>query len=163
MTRLFRLVGQALCNWELTLAAIALLVVIASVSFGVVSRYVTQTSATWAVELASLSFTWVVFLGAAAAFRRNMHVSVDLVVRLLPKRWSAAVSWAMDLLLLVFLPYALYLAISIAIDSIDRPSPVLRISFLYVYGAVVLSFASIFVHHVIHMARRVAGAREQAG
>lgn len=155
MKTILRLTGRALRNWELTLAAIALLVVVVSVSFGVISRYVTQTSATWATELASLSFTWTVFLGAAAAFRRDMHVSVDLIIRLLPARWSTAVTWAMDLLLLVFLPYALYLAISIAIDAAGRPSPVLRISFLYVYGAVVLCFASIFVHHVLRLVARL--------
>ena len=155
MKSVVRLAARAVRNWELTLAAIALLVVVVSVSFGVISRYVTQTSATWATELASLSFTWTVFLGAAAAFRRDLHVSVDLIVRLLPARWSSAVAWAMDLLLLVFLPYALYLSISIAIDAAGRPSPVLRISFIYVYGAVVLCFASILVHHVLRMASRL--------
>lgn len=147
----------ALWRWEETLAVLALVVVVFSVSYGVATRYVTETSATWATEMASLSFTWVVFLGAAGAYRRRMHVSVDALVRLLPPRGAAALSWATDLLVLVFLAYTLVLAVQITFDAASRPSPVLRISFFWVYLAVVLGFGSMLVHHALHIIDRLRG------
>ena len=151
----------ALYRWEESLAVMALCVVVASVSYGVFTRYITETSATWATELASLSFTWVVFLGAAGAMRRGMHISVDAFTRLLSPRLSAALAWATDLLVLVFLGYALYLAITITIDASGRPSPVLRISFFWVYLAVVLGFGSMLVTQALNMLAKARG--RQAG
>lgn len=157
-----RSIGRIFWRWEETLAIVALLIVVGSVSFGVFSRYITATPATWAVELASLSFTWMVFLGAAAAFRRNMHVSVDLLTRLAPRRLSRAVTFFLDILLLVFLPYALYLSVLITVDSYYRPSPLLRIPFTYVYLALVLSFGSIFIHHILQVISRLRTKEEAA-
>jgi TRAP-type C4-dicarboxylate transport system permease small subunit len=155
MRAMTRSLKYALWNWEESLAVIALIVMTSSVSFGVVSRYVTVTSATWAVELANLSFTWVVFLGAAAAFRRGLHVSVDMIVRPLPARAKALVAWVVDLLLLGFLSYVLYLSVLITIESGIRPSPVLRIPFSYVYAALVLSLGSMLIQHLRHLVLRV--------
>lgn len=149
-----------LFRWEETLAVIALAVVVFAVSYGVVTRHLTQTSATWATELANLSFTWVVFLGAAGAMRRNMHVSVDAVVRLLPDRLASILEWLTNFLVMAFLAYGSWLAITIMIDAHDRPSPVLRISFTWVYLAVVLSFCSMFIQHSLSMLRQLRGERE---
>lgn len=155
-------IRTALYRWEESLAVAALCVVVASVSYGVFTRYVTETSATWATELASLSFTWVVFLGAAGAMRRGMHISVDALTRLLPVRMAAGLAWLTDLLVLVFLAYALYLAVTITIDASSRPSPVLRISFFWVYLAVVLGFGSMLVTQALNMVGRLRGTAEDA-
>lgn len=157
MTMLYQLLKRALWRWEETLAVAALVVVIASVSFGVVTRYVSATSATWAVELAGLAFTWCVFLGAAAAFRKGMHVSVELFVAIIPVPMRVIVSWMIDIIVLGFLGYLLYLSALITLDSGSRPSPVLRIPFTYVYGALVLSVGSMLVHHILQMLARHAG------
>ncbi len=155
-----RLLKQALWNWEESLAVAALVVMVLSVSFGVVSRYITVTSATWAVELAGLSFTWAVFLGAAAAFRRNMHVSVDIIVNLLSERANTLLAWVVDLLVLAFLIYVLYLSVLISIESHSRPSPVLRISFSYVYLGLVLSMGSMLVHHIRQLVLKWQNTKE---
>lgn len=167
MKRLARRLGQALWRWEESLASVAIVVVVGSVAYGVLTRYVTEASATWAGELANLSFTWCVFLGAAAAWRRNAHVSVDALTRLLPERVGGTVRWLTDLLLLAFLAYALYLSFSLMIGAHTRPSPVLRIPFSFVYLAVVLCFASILAQHLFALLARSgvipATARQSGG
>lgn len=152
----------AIYRWEESLAVMALCVVVVSVSYGVFTRYITETSATWATELASLSFTWVVFLGAAGAMRRGMHISVDAFTRLLSQRLSSALAWVTDLLVLAFLAYALFLAINITIDASSRPSPVLRISFFWVYLAVVLGFGSMLITHALNMVAKARGRETPA-
>ena len=55
-------------RFEELVAAAAVVVIIASVGWGVITRYVTAQPATWAGEIATLGFAWVVFFGAAAFF-----------------------------------------------------------------------------------------------
>ncbi|MCP4384943.1 MAG: TRAP transporter small permease [Hyphomicrobiales bacterium] len=146
-------VRSLLFRWEETLAVIALCVVVTAVSYGVITRYITATPATWTTELAGLSFTWVVFLGAAGAMRRNMHVSIDAVTRLVPASVARFVAGTMNILVLVFLAYTTYLAVLITIGAYHRPSPVLRISFTWVYLAVVLGFGSMLLNHGLTISR----------
>lgn len=144
-------------RWEETLAVLALCVVVFAVSYGVFTRYVTRTPAVWATELAGLAFTWVVFLGAAGAMRRHMHVSVDAITRLLPRPVAALLAWATDLLVLAFLAYATWLAGTIMFDSANRPSPVMRISFFWIYLAVVLGFGSMLLTQTLVIYDRARG------
>lgn len=154
MSGLRRSGALLLRHWEEALAGLSFVVVVGSVGFGVLSRHVTTTAATWTVELSTLAFTWLVFFGAAAAFRRGMHVRIDILVTMLPNRFQVALRWAVDLLILCFLAYTAYFALQLSISSMARHSPVLRIPFTWVYGAVVLSLASMIVHQIAEMLAR---------
>jgi TRAP-type C4-dicarboxylate transport system permease small subunit len=50
----------------------------------VLFRYVLNHSLFWAEELGRILLVWITFLGASAAFRREGHMGVDLLVRRLP-------------------------------------------------------------------------------
>jgi len=50
-----------------------------TVFLGVVFRYVLGDPLTWAEEVGRLSLVWVTFLGAYLAYRRNVHISIDLI------------------------------------------------------------------------------------
>ena len=62
---------------EEVIAGAALLVVVLAVCWGVLTRYVTAQPAAWSGEVAGMGFAWLVFLGAAAGFKRGLHVSID--------------------------------------------------------------------------------------
>lgn len=49
------------------------------VALGVVVRYVWNDPLTWDQELIVILFTWLMFIGAAAALRHRMHIRIDLV------------------------------------------------------------------------------------
>ena len=150
-------------NAEEVVAGVALVVVVALIIYGIFNRYVLQQSSVWAPELASLIFTWVVFLGASAAWKRNMHISIDVIVSRLGPRLQTPVRALTDVIVVVFLAYATYLAISIAISSHVRLSPVLRVPFTYVYAGVALAFASMFLRKLVWVARALrqpGGVRE---
>jgi len=153
----------ALKNGEEVIAGVALVIVVALILYGIFNRYVLQQSSVWAPELASLIFTWVVFLGASAAWKRNMHISIDVIVSRLGPRVQPRIRMLADVIVVVFLAYATYLAVSIAISSYVRLSPVLRVPFTYVYAAVALAFASMLFRKLASMSRAIwprSGARE---
>jgi C4-dicarboxylate transporter, DctM subunit len=52
---------------------------------GVVFRYVLNSPLYWAEEAARLLLIWLSFAGAALAFQRNQHLSMDILMRLVPE------------------------------------------------------------------------------
>ena len=67
-------------RFEELVAAAAVVVIIASVGWGVITRYVTAQPAAWASEIATLGFAWVVFFGAAACVKYRLHPAIDVLV-----------------------------------------------------------------------------------
>ena len=100
--------ARALANLEETVASAALIVVVGSVCWGVLSRYVTQQPAVWSGEVAAIAFAWVIFLGAAAGFKRGLHVSIDMLVALLPAG-ARRIDLAVELLMAAFCLYMVWL------------------------------------------------------
>jgi TRAP-type C4-dicarboxylate transport system permease small subunit len=135
-------------------AGFALVAIVLLTVYGIVNRYVLKGSAAWLPELAGLLFAWAVFLGASAAWKRGMHIAIDVAVRNLPSRPQAAVRLGVDLLLVAFLVYAAYLSIAITLSSHARLTPVLRIPFSYVYASAAIGFALMLLRKLASLARR---------
>lgn len=50
----------------------------------VVSRYVFGNSFTWTEELSRYLFIWLIFLTIGISFKENKHISIDVVLDILP-------------------------------------------------------------------------------
>ncbi|MGH6945612.1 MAG: TRAP transporter small permease [Geminicoccaceae bacterium] len=151
----------ALANVEEIVSGIALIIVVLSVSWGVLTRYVTAQPASWAGEVAKIGFAWVVFLGAAAGAKRRLHISIDLLVAALPSGARAAVQLAVDLLAIVFSAYVTWLGIGFMIDNWDNPTSVLRMPLSVLYAAVALGFGLITLRLLAAMLGRAGGDPDQ--
>ncbi|QYK39851.1 MAG: TRAP transporter large permease subunit [Paracoccaceae bacterium] len=68
-----------------TFCVIALLVAVGVSCLQVVLRYVFKAGLPWPEELATWVFAWAVFVGMAVATSRDAHISIDVVLRLLPE------------------------------------------------------------------------------
>ena len=125
-------------HFEDLLAGTALVVVVLATCWGVVTRYITAQPATWAAEVASIAFAWLVFVGAAAGFKYGMHVTIDMAVALLPDRARRLLMAAMDALVLVFLLALLGLSVEFSINAWGDPTSVLRLPRTVTYASVVV-------------------------
>lgn len=140
-----RILNAVQRHFEETLAGTALVVLVFAVSWGVVTRYVTKTPATWTGDIASLSFAWLIFPGAAAAFKYGMHMSIDIVWRLIPDAPRRYLELVVDVFLLAFLAYATWLGIGFCEQSWDDPMPILRWPRALLYAAVPVGFGLMFL------------------
>lgn len=140
---------RLLSNIDLIVAAAALLVVVGSVSWGVLTRYILPQPATWTTELSGIAFAWVVFFGAAAAMREGAHIGIPLLVDLLPPAVRKGIMLFSGTLIVAFLAYSTFLASDLAVDAMNRPSPVLRIPFGYVYAGVAVALALLAVRALV--------------
>jgi TRAP-type transport system small permease protein len=138
---------------EEVLACAALVLVVLAVAWGVLTRYVTAQPAPWTGEVAGMAFAWLVFLGSAAAFKRGMHASVDLLTARLPGMVRRPLEIVIDLAVLAFAAYVVWLGLEFTNRNLDNPSPVLRLPMSIIYLPVALCFASIG----IRLAARIVG------
>jgi TRAP-type transport system small permease protein len=142
-------------RFEELVAAAAVVVIIASVGWGVITRYVTAQPAAWASEIATLGFAWVVFFGAAACVKYRMHPAIDVLVERLPAGAQRVVRVFNHVLLLSFFGFMVWFGTRFAIDAWDSPSPVLRMPQTWLYGPVALCSALMAVRYLQVLAGRV--------
>ena len=127
----------------ISFAALAMLT--GCVLWGVLTRYVTEKPAVWTTELSGILFTWVVFIGVMSAQREGRHIRVTLLIDILPESAKRHVVKASEIIVLVFLIYVAYLSFEMMQNGATRPSPVLRIPFLYVYLATAICFVGMSI------------------
>lgn len=146
-------------DWEGKVAAAALAIVFAAVSWGVLARYVSPRPAVWANELATIGFAWLVFIGAAAGARERLHIGVDLVTARLPLAMQRRIAAGVALFLALALGYIAWLAVQIGLKSLDRPTPVMRLPSSIVHVAVALGFGSMALGCLRDAIRLIRGQR----
>src|SRR5437773_8569335 len=72
-----------ICAW---LAGVSLVLISAVIPYSVYTRYVLNRAASWPEPMAVLLTIVLTFFGAAACYRRNLHMNVSLIVAMLPAR-----------------------------------------------------------------------------
>jgi TRAP-type C4-dicarboxylate transport system permease small subunit len=140
-------------QFEEIVACVALAAVVLSVSWGVITRYVTAQPAAWASEVATLAFAWVVFFGAAACIKYKLHPSIDMLVARLPRPLRVGVRGLNHALVLGFCLFMAWFGTRFAIDAWSNPSPVLRLPLTWLYGPVAFCFALMALRYVQVMKR----------
>jgi TRAP-type transport system small permease protein len=133
-------------------------IVVASVCWGVLTRYVTAQPATWSGEIAAIAFAWMVFLGAAAGFKYQMHISVDLLLVVLPAPWRRTAQALGDALVMLFIFYVIWLAVRFNLEALNVPTPVLRMPAAVLYASVLAGFAFMAVRYAQLIRHRLTGA-----
>src|SRR6185312_11182997 len=68
--------------------ALLVLVEIAVLLAGVVSRFVFHRPFVWSDELASILFLWLAMLGSVVALQRGQHMRLTAIVAALPRAWQ---------------------------------------------------------------------------
>jgi TRAP-type C4-dicarboxylate transport system permease small subunit len=134
---------------EEILATIALAIVVGSVSWGVLTRYVLTTPANWSGELASIGFAWAVFLGSAAAFRRSSHIVIDTFLFIFPPAMARGMQIASALVTLVVLVVMTGLAARFTLSTLHVPTTVLRLPQATIYAAAAVGFGLMALRHVM--------------
>ena len=103
--------------------AIALLVLLA-----VILRYVFNDPLTWGEELVVGLFTWMVFIGAAAAIRSHLHIRIDVIGPILanPKmNWLNALTVIVGIVIIVTMLFACH---EYVLQELVVESPMLGVS-----------------------------------
>src|SRR5437868_10370470 len=79
----------------------ALVLISAVIPWGVYTRYVLNSAASWPEPTAVLLTIWLTFFGAAACYRLGLHMSVSVGVDMLPPRLRRATDLLVEILMAV--------------------------------------------------------------
>jgi len=130
--------------WEdwIVLAVFWILAVV--VFYQVFTRYVLNDAAGWTEEIARYLLIAVTFLGGAMAVRRNSHIQVDFVYRLLPPAAGRVMATFVDAVRIGFFGYAVWLT-WLLVDRIGtQRMAVVELPIGLVFGAMLVGFALMF-------------------
>jgi len=117
----------------------------------VIFRYVFNAPIYWADEFAVLVFAWMIFLGTVVATRKNDHISVDTLTRLLPKRLRAGIAAVTHTLILLVLIPIFTEGVRLTAKTAGLLYPAMEISraFLYISLPVTVPLMGVYFIRII--------------
>jgi tripartite ATP-independent transporter DctM subunit len=107
---------------------IALVIQLAIVLTGIVSRFWFDQSILWADEAAKLFLSLTTFVGGALAFRARHHTTVEFLTAKLPTSWRTSFAIGMDLLILLAAVVACDVSFNLLSISSMSVTPILQIN-----------------------------------
>lgn len=128
----------------------------------VVFRYLFNDPIPGADELATLGFTWAVFLGAAAGIRQRLHLGIAFVTGLLPPRLRAATGLLVVLLMGAFALLIGIYGTQLMLSGHFKRTPVLQWAYTWVYLAIPVGAALMLVRLGPLAAEQIAALRGEA-
>ena len=104
------------------------------------TRYALNDSASWTEEIARYLLIAVAFVGAAMNVRKNNHIHVDFVYRLIPRWGGRAMSTIVDALRIAFLGYCVWLTWLLIAKIGSSRMAIVDLPMGIVYGVVMFGF-----------------------
>ncbi|CAH1662426.1 TRAP-type C4-dicarboxylate transport system permease small subunit [Hyphomicrobiales bacterium] len=141
---------QRVLMWPLEeiIAGVSMVIVVGSVMWGVITRYIFPQPAAWSYEVATIAFAYVVFFGAAAGVRYRLHSDIDVLVATFPQRWQHIVAlFNFWLLAAFFTALTIFFAIH-AVDAQKSLTIALNLPRSIIYAPLALASAMMLLRHV---------------
>ena len=105
------------------------------------TRYAMNDSASWTEEIARYLLICTTFIGAAIGVRKNNHIQVDFLYRILPKPLMRVMSTLVDVARIAFLGYATWLTFLLLQRIGGQQMAVVDLPIGLVYSVVLVGFA----------------------
>jgi len=137
-----------LFHTEEIVSAAFLSVTVSVVIINVVMRYGFRSGIFWVEEIATTAFIWSVFIGAAAVYKRKMHIGIDLITRLFPESVRRVIVVVIDLMMITINGYVCYLSVLMMLSNRLKTTPVLNIPSMYVNLSITVGFGLIMLHAI---------------
>ncbi len=159
MTKFVELL-KAVCKKPVEFICGSLMVGITGVVFlQVISRYVFRHPFDWPEELARFLFVWVALLGAALAFKRGAHFSIEALVSKFSRRWQLSIALSIHSLLAIFALVITIKGFELASRVREQLSSGMEIPMTFPYLAVPVSFAVMFGYILANMYKQIKKER----
>ncbi|MCO5163933.1 MAG: TRAP transporter small permease [Mesorhizobium sp.] len=129
---------------KLSIIAISLVMILVTLA-QVVFRYVIAAPLPWSEELARYCFVWIVFLGGAVGLARGVHLGLDLFVNMLPHKVRRALDAVTNAVIACFAATVIYASYPVINMNMFQRSPALGVQMSWIYVAIPISMALIFL------------------
>ena len=128
-------------RWEDWIAVVFFWVLGFVVFYQFFTRYALDNSAAWTEEIARYLLIIVTFVGGAMATRKNTHIHLEFLYRVLSPKAGRVLATMVDVVRVGFLIYATYLSALLVPRMQFMNMTVVDFPMSYVYGMVTFGFA----------------------
>ncbi len=111
-------------------------------------RYVMNNSLTWSEELLKILLVWFGMLSVSVLAVRREHVAIVVFKEHMPKYISDLLSKVTQILIVMICLVMIYVSIRYTVESGNRLTPALRISFSWAYAAMPVSFILVMFYEL---------------
>lgn len=146
-----------LTNLDSIITGATLIATTTLVLMNVFMRYFLNSPLIWSEEIATTCFVWAIFMGSAVTFRNKAHLGVDILVKNLPSKARAVVTFVTDIMTIFILATLAYNSILYAINSAGKLSNVLQKTILWSTFPVALSFVLSLIWALFFMVQNIKG------
>lgn len=102
------------------------------------TRYVLNDSLAWTEEIARYALIWITFIGAAVVARKNLHISVEVLLHYLPAVPARLLLALVDIIKLLFIGLLAYFSLTIVERMQWQRMVIIDLPMSIVYGGVAL-------------------------
>jgi C4-dicarboxylate transporter DctQ subunit len=103
MKKIFNLITVSIGYVNQSIAVIGIVGGVILAFYNVVARYIFESSLTWAGELTIYLFLWSAFFGAAYCFKKDAHISINLLLDKVPPKVAKVLMILSHSITIVFL------------------------------------------------------------
>ncbi len=143
-------VDRALTGAAMAAAVLLLAVAVAAGFYQVFARFVLAQPSAWSEVLVRTTLIWMVYLGAAGAFRQGAMVSVDTLYNLTRGRVRAALELVITLAVLALLAILVWWGWEMALRVRYQNLAGLEVSIAWGYAAIPIGAAFAMVAVIAH-------------
>ena len=133
--------------FEEFLGSICIGITVLLVIINVILRYCFGMMLSWGEELATICFTWSVFIGASACYKHKLHIGVDIITQMFNIKIQMILEILIYLLLISINVTIVILGFSYMLSS-DKTTPVMGISYVWVNSSLVAGFIFMTFHTI---------------
>jgi len=147
-----------------TASALLLAVLVVTVTWQVLSRYVLGTPSTQTDELSRFVLIWLVLIGAAPCVGSKKHLAIDFLESALADRGKRLLSIYIDLVVMAFAFWVMIVGGWRMIDSVHTTgemSPALQLPMGVLYSVLPLSGSAIVLYSLIDVVSALIGVARQ--
>jgi TRAP-type C4-dicarboxylate transport system permease small subunit len=141
-------VTTRLATWS---ACAALALAVSLTCYQIVMRYIVRQSTAWSEPILQMAIIYMVYLGAAAAFRSGALVAIDLLLTLARGRARAALSLFIVACCVVLLGHMVWYGWEMTLRAQFNVNPTLGISMSWAFAAVPIGGAFALLAVIAHL------------
>jgi len=132
-------------------------VMVASIAYQIVLRYIFSKANAWSEELARYAFVWLVMLAASLGARCGRHMCIDFIVDKLPIPQKTFITFGTRLLAIFFFIILGWKGAELLSFTMNQNSTGLEISMAFIYLAIPVGAFFMILFSVEDILLRLAG------
>lgn len=131
-----------LYNLDSIITGFAMVAMTVVVLLNVFCRYFANSPLVWGEEVSTTFFVWSIFAGGEVCFRKNTHLGVDFLVKLMPPRPQSFFRCVVDVFVILIIGTLAVVSLAYMWNSRMNLSRVMQVTVLWNTVPVAVSFVA---------------------